>query len=73
VGKLAIVPEDVSPSHGWRNRFKTVGREIRASDRVLDAICGHAGRTAGDQHGDVTVAAKVRVINMFPAYLIASE
>jgi integrase len=63
LGDLGIIPEGVAPSHGWRHRFKTKGRELGYSDRVVDAICGHAGRTAGDSYGDVTLAAKARVID----------
>ena len=68
LGTLQIIPVGVSPSHGWRHRFKTVGRELQSSDRVLDAICGHVGKTAGDNYGDVTITAKARVINSFPKY-----
>ena len=68
LNKNNLVPVGVSPSHGWRHRFKTVGREIGCSDRVLDAICGHAGRTAGDAYGDVSITAKAVTIDKFPAY-----
>ena len=68
LGTLQIIPAGVSPSHGWRHRFKTVGRELQSSDRVLDAICGHVGKTAGDNYGDVTITAKARVIEQFPRY-----
>jgi integrase len=57
LGSLDVVPEGVQPNHGWRHRFKTLGRELGYSDRVVDAICGHAGRTAGDNYGDVTLEA----------------
>lgn len=70
LGTLKIVPDGVSPSHGWRHRFKTVGRDLGSSDRVLDAICGHVGKTAGDNYGDVTVTAKARVIQSFPRYAV---
>jgi integrase len=70
LGKLEIIPKGVSPNHGWRHRFKTVGRELGSSDRVLDAICGHVGKTAGDNYGDVTLNAKARVIESFPNYAI---
>lgn len=63
-----VVPEGVSPSHGWRHRFKTVGREAGVPDRTLDAIQGHAGRTAGDDYGDVTIAAKAAAIAKLPGY-----
>lgn len=48
--------------------MKTVGRELGLSDRVIDAIQGHAGRTAGDGYGDVTIAAKIRAIDILPDF-----
>ena len=63
-----LVPSKVSPNHGWRHRFKTVAREEGQSERIVDAICGHAGRTAGDAYGDVTIKAKYKVIAAMPAY-----
>lgn len=66
--RSGIAPEGIMPNHGWRHRFKTVAREIGASDRVTDAICGHAGKTAGDDYGDVTIAAKCKVIDALPPY-----
>lgn len=65
---LDVVPEGVSPSHGWRHRFKTVGREIGVSDRTLDAIQGHAPKTAGDGYDDVTLKARKDAIERFPRY-----
>lgn len=65
---LGVVPEGVSPSHGWRHRFKTVGREEGISDRTLDAIQGHASKTAGDSYGDVTVKARKAAIDKLPSY-----
>ncbi|WP_189512549.1 tyrosine-type recombinase/integrase [Mesorhizobium sp. M2A.F.Ca.ET.043.02.1.1] len=63
-----VIPDGVSPSHGWRHRFKTVGREVGIADRTLDAIQGHAGRTAGDEYGDVTIAAKAAAMAQLPPY-----
>lgn len=60
-----IAPEGVQPNHAWRHRFKTKGRELGIDTRILDAIQGHAARTAGDDYGDVTVAAKARAIDQF--------
>ena len=36
--------------------------------RVIDAMQGHTGRTAGENYGDVTVIAKARVIDALPDY-----
>jgi integrase len=65
---LGVIPEGVQPNHGWRHRFKTVGEELGVSSRVLDAIQGHAARTAGESYGDITIAAKRKVIDQFPRY-----
>ena len=61
-------PEGLQPNHAWRHRFKTTCRELGVSDRVVDAIQGHAGRTAGDNYGDVTIKTKVGVISKLPEY-----
>lgn len=68
--KLDVVPEGVSPNHGWRHRFKTVGREEGVSDRVIDAIQGHAGKTSGDNYGDVTLKTKRLAILRYPSYIL---
>lgn len=56
----------VMPNHGWRHRFKTVARSVGMDSRVVDAIQGHAPRTAGDDYGDVTAAAMALAIAKFP-------
>jgi len=71
--RASIAPEGVQPNHAWRHRFKTKGRELGLSDRVIDAIQGHAGRTAGDSYGDVTITAKVKAIDALPDYDLSSE
>ncbi|MAW85960.1 MAG: hypothetical protein CMJ42_05445 [Phyllobacteriaceae bacterium] len=63
---LNVVPDGISPFHGWRHRFKTVGRELGIDSIVLDAIQGHARRTAGDNYGDITLKAKKAAIDKFP-------
>ena len=61
-----LVPDGVQPNHAWRHRFKTQCRELGISDRVADAIQGHAGRTAADHYGDVTIKTKADAIARFP-------
>lgn len=70
VRTLGVIPEEVQPSHAWRHRMKTVGRELGVDPRVLDAIQGHASRTAGDEYGDVTLKAKEALIKRLPRYEI---
>ena len=64
-----VSDKNVAPNHGWRHRFKSIGHEVGASERVLDAICGHAPRTVGATYGDVTLKAKIDAIAKFPRYL----
>jgi integrase len=66
--RSGTAPDGVQPNHAWRHRLKTLGRELGLSDRVIDAIQGHAGRTADDSYGDVTISAKLRVIDALPEY-----
>jgi integrase len=63
-------PEGLAPNHAWRHRLKTQCMELGISDRVMDAIQGHAGRTAGDSYGDVTLKTKRDAIEKLPIYLL---
>lgn len=47
---------------------RTLAREQGRSDRIADAIQSHAGRTASDDYGDVSLIAKARVIDALPDY-----
>jgi hypothetical protein len=58
----------VQPNHGWRHRLKTQGRDLGIDARVLDAIQGHAPRTAGEDYGDVSLKAKAAAIERLPRY-----
>ncbi len=68
--KENLIPDEVQPNHGWRHALKTTGREVEIDSRILDAITGHAGRTAGDDYGDVTVIAMKKAIDKLPEFSI---
>ena len=55
-------------SHGWRNTFKTIGREASIEDSALDAVCGHAPSSVGEGYGSVSIAAQRRAFERFPRY-----
>lgn len=67
---LDIIGADVKPNHGWRHARKTIGRELCVNPRVLDAIEGHASRTAGDDYGDVTLKAKALAVSQYPRFKV---
>ena len=66
--RTIITDPDVQPNHAWRHTFKTYGTEAGVSDKVLDAICGHAPRTVGESYGGVTIQAKAKAIKIFPRF-----
>ncbi len=63
-----VTDPNVDPNHGWRHRFKTVGRELGIADTVLDALQGHAPKSVGDRYGDVTIKTKAAAVAKFPRY-----
>ncbi|MCJ2109032.1 phage integrase N-terminal SAM-like domain-containing protein [Methylobacterium sp. E-041] len=65
----SIVPDpNVQPNHGWRHLFTTICEEAAINYRVYNAIMGHAGRTAADNYGDVTLKAKSTAIRKLPSF-----
>lgn len=64
--RTVVTDANVAPNHGWRHRLKTIGLNLGLNPRVVDAIQGHASRTAGDDYGDVSVVAMARVIAAIP-------
>lgn len=66
--RQVVKDPNVAPNHGWRHRFKTIGRNIQIQERTLDAISGHAPQTVGGGYGDVTLEAKAAAMARFPRY-----
>ena len=63
-----LKPDGVQPNYAWRHRLKTQALEMGLNIRVIDAMQGHSGRTAGENYGDVTLIAKAAVIDALPEY-----
>lgn len=64
--RTVVTDERVQPNHAWRHRFKTISRNLGMDHRTVDCIQGHAARTSGEDYGDVSIEAMVRVINDIP-------
>lgn len=64
--RAVVTDSRVQPNHAWRHRLKSIGRNLGLNERVVDAIQGHAPRTAGEDYGDVSVIAMARVIAAIP-------
>lgn len=59
---------NVQPNHAWRYTFKTRGLEAGIESIVLDAICGHAARTKGEDYTKVTLKKRTDAMKRFPRY-----
>jgi hypothetical protein len=57
--------------HAWRHTFKAVGFRCGISEKVLDAIVGHAPASVGRGYGEPTLADKAQELCKFPRYRIS--
>jgi len=64
---LGITDHDLAPSHSWRHRFKSLGREYGLRQDVEAAIVGHAPQSVGDGYGSFSIKAMKAEIDKIPA------
>ncbi len=69
VRKLGITDEEVQPNHAWRHTFKQACDRYSISERVSDAITGHAPATVGRGYGAPSLPDKAASLKRFPRYL----
>ena len=65
---LGIDDPELSPNHAWRHTFKAAGFRCGISEKVLDAIVGHAPASVGRGYGEPTLADKAQELGKFPRY-----
>ena len=68
VRSLGISDERISPSHSWRHRFKTLGRQHGLALDLVNAITGHHRKTVADRYGEYPLAALYRELSKIPSY-----
>ncbi len=73
IRSLKVVGDEVDPNHGWRHRMKTIARDLELDMHIVDAIQGHAPRTAGERYGDISLAAKDKVVRQLPRFTCEAE
>ncbi len=69
--RAVVADRNVAPNHGWRHRFKTLCRASGIDRETRDYIQGHAGRTDGEEYGDVPIEAQVREFAKFPRHEVS--
>jgi integrase len=70
---LGVNDPELSPNHAWRHTFKAEGFRCGISEKVLDAIVGHAPASVGRGYGEPTLADKVPALRKFPRYRISKR
>ncbi|WP_345822594.1 DUF6538 domain-containing protein [Methylobacterium fujisawaense] len=68
VRAIGVINPSLQPNHGWRHRFKTVGRGVGIDSAKLDFIQGHAPRTEGEEYGGFLPTALKPEIDKIPRY-----
>lgn len=66
VRSLGVTDPDLQPSHGWRHRFKTLGRTSDVRDDAMRYMQGHAPRSTDEEYGDHRAKALLREISKIP-------
>lgn len=56
----------VQPNHAWRHWLKSRAADAGVSDRVIDAIVGHAPATVGSRYGSISVSAMAAALARIP-------
>jgi integrase len=70
VRSIGVTDKEASPTHGWRHTFKQIADRHGISDRVSDAITGHAPPTQGRAYGAPTLEDLANALCHFPRYKI---
>jgi integrase len=65
---LGINDPELQPTHAFRHSFKQIGHRSGISERLLDAIVGHAPRDVGRGYGAPTLSDMAEALKRFPRY-----
>jgi integrase len=70
VRSLGIDDPEVGPTHGWRHTFKQITERVGITEKVSDAITGHAPPTEGRKYGAPTVEDMAKALKNYPRYIL---
>jgi integrase len=66
VREIGISDSELQPNHAWRHTFKKIGARAGLTEKMLDAICGHAPPSVGRGYGEPDLADKAEALQRFP-------
>lgn len=70
VRELGVTDKELSPTHAWRHTFKQIAERVGITEKVHDAITGHAPASEGRKYGPPTVEDMAAALTKFPRYRI---
>ena len=56
------------PNHAWRHTFKRIAERVGITEKLHDAITGHAPATEGGKYGQPTAEDMAEALKKFPRY-----
>ncbi|MEJ2377586.1 MAG: hypothetical protein P8Y71_20075, partial [Pseudolabrys sp.] len=68
VRDIGETDKGVQPNHAWRHTFKKIAERVGISEKVSDAITGHAPASVARSYGAPTVADMAAALEKFPRY-----
>jgi integrase len=69
VRDIGVNDPELRPNHAWRHTFKEIGDRAGITEKMLDAICGHAQVSVGRAYGPPKLADKAEALRRFPRYV----
>ena len=68
VRAIGVRDKELSPTHAWRHTFKQTAERAGISEKVHDAITGHAPASEGRKYGQPTAEDMAKAMKNFPRY-----
>jgi integrase len=70
VRKLGVSDRELSPNHAWRHTFKAQAERVGITEKISDAITGHAASTVGRSYGAPLAEDMAKALQKFPRYVV---
>jgi integrase len=70
VRELGITDPEVGPTHGWRHTFQQIADRVGITEKMSDAITGHAPASVGRRYGPATIEDMAEALKKFPRYIV---
>jgi integrase len=70
VRKLGVSDQELSPNHAWRHTFKAQAERAGITEKISDAITGHAAATVGRSYGAPLAEDMAKALQKFPRYVV---